>query len=94
MFYVILKGRNAFVDYINKKLKKLKNWIFPKGLVHGFGQKLIIIPDFYFMENKSEKCVVNQKKVFYHILDDRNAFVDYKNKKLKQSKNRDFSKEG
>ena len=94
MFYVILKGRNACVDYINKKLKKSKNWIFPKGLVHGFGQKLVIFPDFYFRENKSEKSVLNQKKVFYHILDDRNAFVDYKNKKLKQSKNRDFSKGG
>ena len=94
MFYVILKGRNACVDYINKKLKKSKNWIFPKGLVHGFGQKLVIFPDFYFRENKSEKSVLNQKKVFYHILDDRNAFVDYKNKKLKQSKNGDFSKGG
>ena len=92
MFYVILKGRNAFVDYINKKLKKSKNWIFPKGLVHGFGQKLVISPDFYFRENKSEKCVLNHRKVLYHILDDRNAFVDCKNKKLKQSKNRDFSK--
>ena len=92
MFYVILKGRNAFLDYINKMLENSKNWIFPKGLVHGFGQKLVIFPDFYFRENKAEKCVLNQKKVFYDILDDRNAFLDYKNKKLKKSKNWDFFK--
>ena len=54
MFYDILKGRNASLDYINKKLKKSKNWIFPKGLVHGFGQKLVIFPHFYFRENRPE----------------------------------------
>ena len=85
MFYVILKGRNACLDCINKKLKNSKNWIFPKGLVHGFGQRLVIFPDIYFRENKQEKCVLNQKKVFYDILDDRNAFLEYKNKKLKKS---------
>ena len=62
------------------------------GSVHAFGQKLVIFPDFDFRENKPEKCVLNQKKVFYDILDDRNAFLDYKNKKLKKSKNCDFSK--
>ena len=56
MFYVFLKGRNAFVDYIKKKLKSSKNWIFRKGLVHGFGQRLVIFPHFYFRENKPEKC--------------------------------------
>ena len=81
MFYVILKGRNASLDYINKKLKKSKNWIFPKELVHGFGQKLAIFLDFFCKENRPEKCVSKQKKVFYDILDDRNAFLDYKNKK-------------
>ena len=47
---------------------------------------MAILLDFYFRENRPEKCVLNQKKVFYDILDDRNAFLDYKNKKLKQSK--------
>ena len=55
MFYVILKGRNAFLDYIKTKLKSSKNWIFPKGLVHGFGQKLVIFLDLIFRENKPEK---------------------------------------
>ena len=35
--------------------KRRKNGIFPKGLVHGFGQKLVIFPDFYFKENRPEK---------------------------------------
>ena len=69
MFYDIVEGRKAFLDYIKKKLKSSKNWIFPKGLVHGFGQRLVIFPHFYFRENKPEKCVLNQKKVFYDILD-------------------------
>ena len=147
MFYVILKGRNAFLDYINKKLENSKNWIFPKGLVHGFGQKLVIFPDFkfwlnrpekcvlryskrkkrlsrlykqevekvekldfckvvvngfgqklvifpdfYFRENRPEKCVLNHKNVLYVILKGRNASLDYINKKLRKLKNWDFSK--
>ena len=53
---------------------------------------MVIFLDFYFRENRPEKCVLNQKKVFYDILDDRNAFLVYKNKKLKKSKNWDLSK--
>ena len=62
MFYVILKGRNAPLDYINKKLENFKNLVFPKGLVHDFGQKLVIFPDFYFRENRPEKCVLRYSK--------------------------------
>ena len=57
MFYVILKGRNASLDYRNKNLKKSKNWDFFKGVIHGFGQKLVIFADFYFRENRPDKCV-------------------------------------
>ena len=32
MFYDILEGRNVFLDYENKKFKKLKNWDFSKGV--------------------------------------------------------------
>ena len=91
MFYVILKGRNASLDYINKKLKKSKNWIFPKGLVNGFGQKLVIFPHFYFREYRPEECVLNQKSVFYDIVQGRNAFLNYRNKNLKTFKNWDIS---
>ena len=91
MFYVILKGRNAFLDYIKKKLKSSNNWIFPKGLVHGFGQKLVIFQDFYFREYRPEECVLNQKSVFYDIVEGRNAFLNYTNRNMKKFKNWDFS---
>ena len=35
---------------------------------------------------------VGQENVFYDILDRKNAFVGYKNKEVKKSKNRHFSK--
>ena len=40
VFHDILQRENAFLDYKNKKFKKLKIGIFAMGLVHGFGQKL------------------------------------------------------
>ena len=42
--------------------KRRKIGIFPKGLVHGFGQKLVIFPDFDFRENKPEKCVLRNSR--------------------------------
>ena len=63
MFNVVLKGRNASLDYIKKKLKKSKNWIFPKGLVNGFGQKLVIFPHFNFREYRPEKCVLQYSRM-------------------------------
>ena len=35
---------------------------------------------------------IGKEKVFYVILDKKNAFLDYKNIKFKKSKNWDFSK--
>ena len=35
---------------------------------------------------------MGQKNVFYDIVEGRNAFLDYKNKELKKSKNGDFFK--
>ena len=42
--------------------KSRKNGTFPKGLVHGFGQKLVIFPDFNFFINRPEKCVLRYSK--------------------------------
>ena len=36
-----------FLGYENKKLKKLKNCFFCKGVVHGFGPKLAIFLVFF-----------------------------------------------
>ena len=37
-------------------------------------------------------CNIGQENVFYNILEQKNAFLAYKKKKLKKSKNWDFSK--
>ena len=50
MFYNILERENAFLSYKNKKFKKWNNCILPKGLVHNFGQKLAIFPNFFFRQ--------------------------------------------
>ena len=40
MIYDILEGRNAVLDYKNKKLKKSKNWDFSKGFSSWFWSKI------------------------------------------------------
>ena len=62
MFCDIVAGRKAFLDYRNKNLKSRKIGIFPKGLVHGVGQKLVIFSDFNFFVNRPEKCVLRYSK--------------------------------
>ena len=87
MFYDILEERNAILGCKNKNFKKKGKMdiFFKRGLVHSFGQNMVVFPDFFFRENRG-------KNVFYDILEGRNAFLDYKNKKFKKSKNWDFSK--
>ena len=58
VFYDILERKNAFLGYKNKKLKKSKIDIFPKGLVHGFGLKLAIFHLFFFRQYRQGKCVL------------------------------------
>ena len=55
--------------------------IFAKRLTRGFGPKMAIFPTFFFLGN------IAQENVFYDILERKNAFLGYKNKKFKKSKN-------
>ena len=80
MFENILQRKKPFPNSNNRKIKSRNITIFPKGLVHGFGQKLAIFPSFF-------KDNIGQEKVFYDILERKNAFLGYKNTKLKKSKN-------
>ena len=77
--------KKAFLGYKNIKFKKSKNWHFSKGLTHGFGPKMDNLPTF-FLRN------IGQENVFFDILERKNAFLGYKNKKFKKSKNWHFSK--
>ena len=60
--------------------------IFPKGLTNGFGPKMAIFSTFFILGN------ISQENVFYDILEQKNAFVGYENKKLKNSKYWHFSR--
>ena len=54
--------------------------IFSNGLTHGFDPKMPIFPTF-FLSN------TGQENVFYDILERKNTFLGYQNKKFKKSKN-------
>ena len=55
--------------------------IFLKGLTRGFGPKMAIFSNPFSSGN------IDQENVFYDILERKNAFLGYKNKKFKKSKN-------
>ena len=50
-FYDLLKRKNAFLGYKTKSSKSEKIDVFPKGLVHCFGQNLVIFVCFFFLGN-------------------------------------------
>ena len=86
VFYDILERKKTFLGYKNKKFKNTKNWHFANRLTHGFGLKMTIFPTFLFLGN------IGLENVFYHTLERKNAFLGYKNKKFKKSKNWHSSK--
>ena len=85
VFYDILERKNAFLGYKNKKFQMSKNWHFSKGVNPWFWSKN---GHFFnlFLGN------IGQENVFYDILERKNAFLGYNNKKFKKSKNLNFSK--
>ena len=84
-FYDILERKNAFLGYKNKKSKKSKNWLFSHGVNPWFWSKNGHFRNFFFLGN------IGQENVFDDILEQKNAFLGYKNKKYKKSKNWHFS---
>ena len=79
IFYDILQRKNAFLGYKNKKFKNSKNSQFFKGVNSWFWFKNGHFSNFFFRQQRPEN-------VFYDILERKNAFIDYKNKKFKKSK--------
>ena len=86
VFYDFLERKIALLGYKNEKLKKSKNWNFSKGVNSWFWSKNGHFSNFFFLSNKGEE------NIFYDILERKNAFLRYKNKKFKKSKNWNFSK--
>ena len=88
VFYDIVERKNTFLSYKNKKIKKSKNWHFSKGVNPWFWFENGHFSKFFFLGN------IGQEKVFYDILERKNTFLSYKNKKFKMWKNWHFSKGG
>ena len=81
IFEDILQQKSPFLALKTRGLKSLKINIFPKGLTHGFGPKMAIIPTFFFFGN------IGQENVFHEILEGKNAVLGDKKKKVKKYKN-------
>ena len=86
VFFNILKRKNAFLGYKNKKFIMFKNWHFSKGVKRWFWSKNAHFSFFTYLGN------IGQVNVFYDILERKNAFLGYKIKKFKKSKSWHFSK--
>ena len=81
VFYDILERKNAFLGYKKEKFKKSKNSHYSKGVNPWFWSKNVHFSNFILSGN------IGQENVFYDILERKNAFLGYKNKKFKKSKN-------
>ena len=81
MLNYILERINLFLGYKNKKLYKSKNWHFSMVLV----QKWRFV-QLFFLGN------IGQENILNYIQERKNAFLGYKNKMFKKSKNWDFCK--
>ena len=86
VFYDILERKNALQGNKNKKYKKSKNWHFSKGVNPWFCSKIGHFSTYFFLGN------IGQETVFYDIVEGKNSFLSYKNKKVKKFKNWHFSK--
>ena len=75
VFYKIRERKNAFLGYKNKKLEKSKNWHFSKGVNPWFWSKNGHFSNFYFL------CNIEQENVFYDILERKDGFLGYENRK-------------
>ena len=88
MSFTIFQSEKTPLQAIKtRSLKSRKIDIFPKGLTHRFGPKIASFSTF-FLSNRG------QENVFYDILERKKAFLGYKNKKFKKSKNRHFQPRG
>ena len=78
----------AFLGYKNKNFKKWNNCHFSKGVSPCFWSKIDHFSIGFFFGN------TGQENVFYNILERKNVFLRYKNKKFKKWKNCPFFKRG
>ena len=87
MFYEVLKRKNAFQGYKNKKLKNLQNCDFSKGV----SSSMVLLQNWSFFDVVIS-AYRGYENVFYDELERTNAFLGYVKKKLRNLKSCDFSK--
>ena len=80
-FTIFQNEKTPFQAIKTRSSKSRKIVIFPKGLTHSFGPKMARFPTFFFLGN------IGQENFFYDIVHRKNAFVAYKIKTFKNSKN-------
>ena len=91
--YHILERKNVFVGYKKKKFKKWKTWHF--FIFHFFSNPN---PNPWFWSKHGHFCNffflgnIGHKKVFYDILERKNAFLGYKTRISKNQKTDIFPK--
>ena len=88
VFYNIPEQKNGFLAYANNTFRKSKNWDFSKGVNPWFWSKNGHFSMSFFF------CNIDQENVFCNFREQKNAFLAYKNNRLKKSKNWDFFPEG
>ena len=86
MFYDIVKRKNTFLGYKNKKIKKSKNWHFSKGVSPWFWSKIDNFSIFFLLAK------IFHEEMFHDSLERKNAFQGLNNINLIKSKNWDFWK--
>ena len=79
-FTTIYNEKTPFYVIKTRGSKSRKIEIFPKGLTHGFGPQMVIFSTF-FLGN------IGEENMFFDSLERKNAFLGYKNKCFKNSKN-------
>ena len=80
VIYDILERKHAFLGYKNKRFKKSKNWHFSKGVNPWIWSKKGHFSNFFGGGN------IAHENAFSDILERKNAFLGYKNKKSKSRK--------
>ena len=84
-FSIFLNKKMPFQAIKTRSSKSRITDNFPRGLTHGFGQKMAIFPTFFY----SIQARKSSFRIFQH---EKKPFLGYENKKLKKSENRHFSK--
>ena len=84
VIYDILEQKKACLGYRNRKFQRSKNWHFSKGVKQWFLSKSGHLSNVFLLGT------IGQENVFYDILQPKNSFLGYKNKKFKKSKNWHF----